>query len=155
MDWFNIIIWPLVLAIVPIIGTIVWDIVKKKRKEEKQNYSTLKNLNFIINASVEPKINCNVHYFGRGSGKISISNDGNADAHNVNIQIISDTDGILFMKGFDSSNKSVQIDRLCPHTPFSYNFVLIQQHVEMIELRINWDDDFKKGNEKTITLQMP
>lgn len=80
-------------------------------------------------------------YDGRGSYTVTFSNDGMAEARNINCDFGNlDKSGIIIVGRRLFPYKSLDCGEC-----FKVHFSCTEGHAEVIELTLSWDDDFKTG----------
>ena len=85
----------------------------------------------------------------KGSASIlKIFNAGAVTARNVRVEWLNESSDVIVRGDFS------EIGELTPQNSRSYNLYLIEGHIETMNLRYSWDDDFAAGNQLEESLQL-
>ena len=85
----------------------------------------------------------------KGSGStLKIFNAGAVTARNVRVEWLNESSDVTVRGDFS------EIGELTPQNSRSYNLYLIEGHIETMNLRYSWDDDFAIGNQLEESLQL-
>lgn len=120
-----------------------------KKQEKFLNDLQIKQIKKAEEQELQAKVECNIIHEERGARRIRFYNSGQADARNVRIEIIneSDLDGVELLYAWGP------YDLITSRNGYrEENFFLCEGHTDALQLRIIWDDDF--GKDRSI-LQSP
>ena len=79
---------------------------------------------------------------------LKIFNAGAVTARNVRVEWLNESSDVIVRGDFS------EIGELTPQNSRSYNLYLIEGHIETMNLRYSWDDDFATGNKLEESLQL-
>ena len=145
MEIINCIIGCLALLI-SVIGFCLFDR-KLKKQDIKINGYQLKKYKEeeIVNRKAQVRA-----VFKKSNGKaiLEIYNSGKAVANNIRFDFLSD------MKGIYVTNHIFPYEKLLPQESTSLILTLATIASDKIEVKLTWDDEFKKNNENTQILTL-
>lgn len=120
-----------------------------KKQEKFLNDLQIKQIKKAEEQELQARVECNIIRGERGVRRIHFYNSGQADARNVRIEIIneSDLDGVELLYAWGP------YDLITSRNGYrEENIFLCEGHTDALQLRIIWDDDF--GKDRSI-LQSP
>ena len=119
-----------------------------KKQEDLLNKISLKEAEEREQNRKKAKINGYIVYNGKGSNDLFISNKGEAEARNVKVDVLDDSD-----VGCDWTDKERYIKLLTPSNTYRFHFNTIEGASNEIYFRYCWEDNFSRLNEVREILQ--
>lgn len=121
---------------------------KLKKQELRLNEISLREAKEGEENRRKAKISGCIVYYGSGSNDLLITNNGEADARNVRIEVLESSDnGCLW------NDKERFIQQLTPGNTYKFHFNTISGASKVIHFRYSWEDDFSSSNEAQEFLQ--
>lgn len=136
------------------IGGFIFSLVKYRKHEKildgqqkTINQYQIKKIQAEEEMSKKAKVDGNIMRDTKSSVKLRIFNSGQANARNVRIQIIGETNGLIM-------DEMEPIELINPLKNHDYRIMLCEGHQETIKIQFMWDDDFQNDNISEAHLQI-
>lgn len=133
----------LIISIIAIIGSIftyLYHDRKIKNQEKRLNDYQLKKFELEDTENKKAQIKGNIIKTGAGNRSLIIFNAGKSTAHNIRLEILSKTDGIIDLE-------FTPYEMLNPQERTETRFFLAEGHAPTLKVRFVWNDSYKENNE--------
>lgn len=145
MEYFS-----LGLSILAILSSIYiyWNHDRRlKKQEELINKYELEKWYTDKEEEQKAQIKGDIIPYPQGQRKLVIFNAGKSTAYNIRIEILSDTNGIMY-------SEIGPYEMLNPQDRFEKNMHLAYGHTPALKIKYTWDDEFSKDNESIQLLDL-
>ena len=124
---------------------------KIKKQEQLLNDLQIKQYKKMEEQEKQAKVECSIINSGNGSQTIYFYNSGMSDARNVRIEIIDEDklQGVLLTSNWGPYNLITSGNGKREECIF-----LCEDHTDILDLRIIWDDDFETNRNIIQSLQL-
>lgn len=146
--------WLSVVGLLIAIGSFVFSIYKYHKHEERLNEQQSSINNYMIKkleeeelATKQADIRGSIARDTKSSILLVVSNYGQSNAMNVNVEAISSMSGLL-TNGFE------EIELLNPGHQYGYRITLADGHVKTIIIRYTWRDEYSSSRQRVEHLQI-
>lgn len=141
----------LILSGLALLGTVITYFShdrKLKKQEELLNKISLLEAQEREENRKKARINGALLYHGKGNNELVITNSGEAEARNVKIHVLDNSDD-----GCSWLNESMTIRQLTPGNSYKFRFFTVEGASDEMHLQYKWEDDFSIENEYCEYLQ--